>query len=454
MMLRNLLAASLLAALLVACGGGGSGTDLGPDEDLPPVALPDIPANEAGQRDLVDATPDERPEATDPGKDLHQDLGHEAIADPGEDPAGEATDEAPTDDGLAGDPDPGPTDPGPPDPGAPDVPCAAPCEEGSICVQGTCMPCNTDLRCGTTCRPCSGKTIHCLEGVCIQCLSDVECALDSFCSSNTCKKCSDIDDPNHCGRTCDVCGGEAPTCSGGLCACTAGSCKTGRHCVDIACLPCNVSDACGTACTPCDPDHPFCVAGARCAACRDDNDCGTGLQCHNDACVPECRPPVEACTTDATPGGAGCGAAVRLGRATATATITDYDYLLYAHANSDDTSGACPGDGPDKTYSVWLAKGESIDVTGIPDLDPNNSTYPDLVLKLYTGTVCAPGGGTPRTCVDAGGAGAVETLSFTADAAGWYSLVVDSTNAYYGDYGYFYLQVTLHSLRSDACCGP
>jgi outer membrane exchange protein TraA len=63
-------------------------------------------------------------------------------------------------------------------------------------------------------------------------------------------------------------------------------CDAGQHCNEAAlCAPCDTDRFCGSTCSPCGADTPFCMnlnGNVQCAGCRTDADCASGSTCDPD----------------------------------------------------------------------------------------------------------------------------------------------------------------------------
>ncbi|MDC0740715.1 outer membrane exchange protein TraA family protein [Polyangium mundeleinium] len=77
-------------------------------------------------------------------------------------------------------------------------------------------------------------------------------------------------------------------------------CDAGHFCNEAAlCAPCDTDKHCGSSCSPCGADTPFCVnlnGDAQCAACRTDADCQGGATCD---------PTTRTCEESSSPAGSG-----------------------------------------------------------------------------------------------------------------------------------------------------
>ena len=213
------------------------------------------------------------------------------------------------------------------------------CDPGYYCNDAAlCAACDTALLCGDTCSPCGQATPFCTnvngKHACVNCREDGDCKTGFHCNLNTneCCQCTK-DDQCKKGEVCDGCSCQPCTpmntknngCAGNSCnCCPAGSSGQPMQCADIdkngkpVCVECTsdadcsgkrcdlssgncvpmilpntTRDCCGTQCTKCTEDKPFCIPnytgdpGARCSACRFDSDCVLKDRfCVSGNCVP------------------------------------------------------------------------------------------------------------------------------------------------------------------------
>lgn len=350
------------------------------------------------------------------------------------------------------------------------------CPPGQWCEPpGTCVDCDTDEHCGPDCLDCTGTlTPVCEQGRCV-CQTDEHCGDGYFCDDGQCVLCP-MNDPLHCGPRCLVCGGSTPTCHDGHCVCGDNDdCEPGYYCDNTTCVPCNTGDHCGPDCLPCDAATPVCKSDTlECVGCEDDGDCvdptpacrpdilecvecveathcplATDL-CESYECVSTCQ--AEGCTTDNGPDGETCGAAKIVGRIDA---ISGAFYTGDTTGDGDDDNlstndSDCWDAKYDNFYRMYLMVGDQLQVT----LDPQESDF-DAMMKLYAGIDCADNGEDDLIdCYDQAYDGGTETLSHTATADGWYTVVVDGRMAFSDDYDYGAYQVTftLTYGPSGSCC--
>ncbi|MDC3981498.1 hypothetical protein KEG57_13375 [Polyangium jinanense] len=77
-------------------------------------------------------------------------------------------------------------------------------------------------------------------------------------------------------------------------------CDAGQYCNDAAlCAPCDTDKACGSSCSPCGGETPFCVdlnGAVQCGGCRTDADCQSG---------DTCDPSTKTCEESSSPAGSG-----------------------------------------------------------------------------------------------------------------------------------------------------
>jgi len=329
------------------------------------------------------------------------------------------------------------------------------CREDScgdlFCIDGLCKGCDTDDACGSTCQPCPLDTPRCVLGRCRQCREPGDCPGGQWCNQGECVPCA-LDDPAHCGPGCLACAGETPACRDGSCACQAGSCLPGRRCVDGACIPCDTDDACGLSCIPCPVATPFCRSGA-CRQCRGDSDCPAYWRCNAEGtCFDPCAG-TQGCASDLAPAGKTCATPKVVGRTAAAAGFTTSGDTTN-QGNNDDLPSIggpdCWDARYDLFYRVWLRAGDDLTLTATP----KTSTF-QVSLKLYRGTSCAASWKTDLlSCRYDAGDGKPETITWRADQAGWYTVVVDGASAFddQQDWGPFTLKVGLGCVDSDCCC--
>ncbi|MDI3287832.1 outer membrane exchange protein TraA family protein [Polyangium sp. 15x6] len=77
-------------------------------------------------------------------------------------------------------------------------------------------------------------------------------------------------------------------------------CEAGYHCNEAAlCAPCDTDEFCGSTCSPCGGETPFCAdvnGNLQCAGCRTDADCASG---------DTCDPSTKTCNESSSPAGSG-----------------------------------------------------------------------------------------------------------------------------------------------------
>jgi outer membrane exchange protein TraA len=189
------------------------------------------------------------------------------------------------------------------------------CDRGEYCnlTSGTCEVCDAANQCaGSSCNCCPTSA----NGIDMQCAplsSDgppvcVECVNDADCSSGVCDlitgHCTDALEPN---RDPQSCGPNHAQCPDGRPFCIPGplgaacfecrwdlDCANGNYCNSGLCEPCNQDRHCGTRCTSCGDDTPFCLGGdtaerSECVGCAEDSQCESGI-CNPEthACEPVC----------------------------------------------------------------------------------------------------------------------------------------------------------------------
>ena len=226
-------------------------------------------------------------------------------------------------------------------PGLP--PCCysdADCDDGDMCVEGECFPCQPDCAgkqcgddgCGGSCGECEGPKMQCVEGECqvvCDCLSDadctpagvldlcngmlvcglttpcmcefdpesvVNCPVGQVCIPSTGECCTPDCDGKECGD--DGCGGSCGACAEGLVCNGLGQCNAllpGGCCEDDSDCPepdagptylCVGKGAGELDFGVCKPEHDP-------ARCWDDGDCGPSFKCHGASvcgCQGECDP--------------------------------------------------------------------------------------------------------------------------------------------------------------------
>lgn len=116
--------------------------------------------------------------------------------------------------------------------------------------------------------------------------------------------------------------------------------------------------------------------------------------------------------------------------------------------NDDDLDGGCWDAGNDVFYRIWLRPGELLNVQMI------NDPSIDMNLKAYRGTACAADPGSLLACRDDDrdvGQYEGENLQLTADAEGWYTIVLDGATQ--DDAGKHVIDFALLNLDDpDGCC--
>lgn len=131
-------------------------------------------------------------------------------------------------------------------------PCASvTCEQGEVCVNGTCVECNGDEDCA------AGES--CINGACLaDCDTNEDCDPGQVCNNGNCESTSECEEDDDCdaGEVCDEATNTCVECDGAVdCndndACTADSCAA-QACVNapITCVTAaTCPDGCDTACT-------------------------------------------------------------------------------------------------------------------------------------------------------------------------------------------------------------
>lgn len=329
------------------------------------------------------------------------------------------------------------------------------CPAGQWCMpDGTCEACTVDAHCGLQCLDCTQtQTPNCSpEGQCV-CFTDDQCGDGYYCEGGVCNLCG-MSDPLHCGLQCTVCAGASPSCVNGLCVCGVDTdCEPGQWCNGGSCEPCNTAAHCGSDCLPCDATVPVCNGDTlQCVMCVVDGDCpGATDICEGEVCVTTCL--ADGCTTDTAPSGETCPAAKLVGRPDALAgafysgdTTGDGDDDNLSTNDSD-----CWDAKYDNFYRVYLMVGDQLAVT----LTPTDSEF-DAMMKLYSGIDCeANGDGDLIDCYDSSYDGGAESLSYTATADGWYTVVVDGRMAFTEDHDWGTYNLTLNLTCATAgCCCP
>lgn len=213
--------------------------------------------------------------------------------------------------------------------------------------------------------------------------------------------------------------------------CTATSCPSNQRCVAGVCALCGVDSACGPSCLACPSTTPKCLAlaaSSSCVQCLVKADCPSGQTCTLNACVPEaCALPANACdaTVDT---GSSCANASVIGRSLAK-NATGYTVTTTSCGASDGNNTDCASDdGFDRSYRIFLRKGEKISVNyngSAGTCGGSNSTR----LKINQNS---NGCGTPTAVACNPSSTVCTSLSSTtyvAPAEGWFTIVADSTKA-------------------------
>jgi len=190
---------------------------------------------------------------------------------------------------------------------------------------GACEACTSNDHCGDNCVDCEGVTPFCrwdgLDYACAECLAHSDCGggLGERCVDGTCVDCeTDI----RCGISCTDCPGadpDKPRCrdtGGGVFECD--ECATNPHCsggigeqcLGGVCEDCVVNTMCGDSCVDCAgvSGKPYCSDASgdfQCEECVGDIQCNAGLgeYCDTSLVHPACA----SCTIPARCG-SGCGA--------------------------------------------------------------------------------------------------------------------------------------------------
>ncbi|WP_437987911.1 outer membrane exchange protein TraA family protein [Sorangium sp. So ce117] len=197
------------------------------------------------------------------------------------------------------------------------------CSRGKICVDHTCVVCDTSDRCaGNSCNCCpngiNGTQMDCAavepDGtpMCVECLTDEQCPDGKVCHVPT-GHCMDRPLPsnalpNCCGEGCVDCmhpedpndpqSPPVPFCLPGPVGTACAACRNdmdcaeGQYCLSGECKECVKDRRCGPRCDSCGGDTPFCMGQfsqlAACVRCTSDEQCA-GTTCNRE--THECDPP-------------------------------------------------------------------------------------------------------------------------------------------------------------------
>lgn len=199
------------------------------------------------------------------------------------------------------------------------------CPRANICVEHSCVPCETTDRCaGNSCNCCplgsNGKQMDCTPidqngpAVCVECIEDLDCG-DRKCdvAAGHCvdevRKHNKADD---CGEGGVKCPADYPYCIPGPVGTACAQCRNdmdcseGSYCLSGECKACVTDRRCGLRCDSCGGDKPFCLGtqfavDALCVRCTSDEQCGAGSTCEREthtcepACMATCSPDTPYC---------------------------------------------------------------------------------------------------------------------------------------------------------------
>ncbi|WP_437330134.1 outer membrane exchange protein TraA family protein [Sorangium sp. So ce381] len=206
------------------------------------------------------------------------------------------------------------------------------CPRGEICVEHSCVPCDTADRCaGNSCNCCpngiSGAQMNCAAvepggvAMCVECLVDDECPDGKKCHTPTGHCVDEIPSnaqPNCCGEGCVDCmhpedpndpqSPPVPFCLPGPVGTACAACRNdmdcadGQYCLSGECKECVKDRRCGPRCESCGGDTPFCLGDfselAVCVRCTSDEQCA-GTTCNRE--THECDPGCMATCAEDTP---------------------------------------------------------------------------------------------------------------------------------------------------------
>ncbi|WP_438020495.1 outer membrane exchange protein TraA family protein [Sorangium sp. So ce315] len=197
------------------------------------------------------------------------------------------------------------------------------CQRGWICVDHTCVVCDTADRCaGNSCNCCpngiNGTQMDCAavepggDPMCVECLDDAQCPAGKRCHVPT-GHCVDAipanAQPDCCGEGCVDCmrpedpndpqTPPVPFCLPGPVGTACAACRNdmdcaeGQYCLSGECKECVKDRRCGLRCESCGGDTPFCFGRfaetAMCVRCTSDEQCaGTTCNPETHACEPGC----------------------------------------------------------------------------------------------------------------------------------------------------------------------
>ncbi|WP_375768422.1 outer membrane exchange protein TraA [Archangium gephyra] len=171
------------------------------------------------------------------------------------------------------------------------------CPRGQSCADNTCQPCATNDSCaGTSCNCCPGglKCAASSPGAspsCVECTNDADCSDGKKCdiANGRCvEQVAECNTSERCGSQCTKCPSDRPYCMDGQVCVECRSdleCGDGKFCVSGECASCTTDKRCGDRCESCPGEQPFCLTdgtsrGSSCVGCRDNADCGPGGTCN------------------------------------------------------------------------------------------------------------------------------------------------------------------------------
>ncbi len=157
--------------------------------------------------------------------------------------------------------------------------CGRACELDSECPSGfECLKVSDDDSLSPQCVPeqDSGGLRTCDAGDDLECVGASDCAVGESCVNNTCQGPSNAE----CNADSDCAGGQK--CSGYQCVdqCVAGDCGDGEMCIDGECVRETISCVFNADC----PDDARCVDGQCAATCSESDDCGANERCRQGVC--------------------------------------------------------------------------------------------------------------------------------------------------------------------------